>query len=388
MATKGTWFGGQGLFEDRGWTEKIANFFGSQGSPQATLFYNPAAAQVGQMGPAVYAPRNDSTGGNTLGAQTTGTNPTNNPNPNPTSNPNPNPGNNGPSQEELINQVFQPQMNYLNQAESTLRSSYPSAQQEIEGQYNTSKTSLDTQKASGERDLATQQTQAGQRKEDASSAARRLYDELMRGGVQRFGGASSAGQAYTELNAAEQQRRQGDINTQYQSAMQQIDGYKASLNEKYTTALSELENQKTSALNSARDEFNNRLLEITRMKSEAESNKAAARLDALNQLRNQVYAINMQSLQFAQQLAAQKDASLSQVETYRQNALNYITGGNQAVMGLQANTTLNPTSGLALGPTMSQGVNATPTGQVSYRRPEDMYTGQISYRRPDEYLTA
>lgn len=185
------------------------------------------------------------------------------------------------SYENRVNDVFQPTFNYLNQAEQTLRGAYPAAQQEIEGQYGTAKQSLDTQKASGERDLAAQATAADTRKEDAASAARRLYQELMMGGNQRFGGASSAGQAFTEINAAEQQRRAGDIQKQYAGAMQQIEGYKSSLNEKYTGALADLENQKNSALNDARNEFNNKLLEITRMRSEAESNKASMRLQAL-----------------------------------------------------------------------------------------------------------
>lgn len=59
---KGTWGSGEGMLQDRGWTEKLLNLLGFKGSQEATTLYNPAAAQTGQIGSKVMV----SQGGETL----------------------------------------------------------------------------------------------------------------------------------------------------------------------------------------------------------------------------------------------------------------------------------------------------------------------------------
>jgi len=273
-----------------------------------------------------------------------------------------------------VEAIYSPLIDYLNQAESAVTSEYQRYVPELEQQYATSLSNIQNQKIQGERELAAQEQAAGVRKEDALSAARRLYDELRRGGRQRFGGASSAGQAFTELTAQEQQRQSGNIWQAYQQTLDNLNRYRTNLLDNFAQAQKELELAKTSALNQAYSDYQNRLQEIRAKKGETESAKAQTALEALNNLRNQIYQINLQSLNLAQTLAANKQMALSTVDQYSQKVAQSILGGSTSYQNLVNATTTRPVSNLTIGgqPTTT---TTTQTGVI-----------QPTYRRPEEYL--
>lgn len=270
-----------------------------------------------------------------------------------------------PSDYELLqselSKIYDPVFQALSNQEGYVGSEYERSQQDITGQYGVSQQSLQTEKASGERSLERTGEEAGTRKEDALTSATRLYNELTKGGQQRFGGASSAGEAFQSLTAVEQQRRQATIQSAYEGAMQKVGEYKANLEDKYATAVADLEEQKNSAMRAAQSEFNNAMLTLRNNRLTAESDKAQASLSMLQDLRNKVYTINLQSLQFAQQLAANKEMSLSYVDQYTQQVMQSLTGGQSAVSGMNlagANQTVYgasaPTSGSTTTPYIGQ----------------------------------
>lgn len=279
----------------------------------------------------------------------------------------------GPSAEELAQQqlqkeldaIFNPVFDSLSGQESTLRSNYEPIPGQINEQYDVSKQSLTNQNVAGQRELTNQETAAGGRKEDALTSASRLYNELQRGGQQRFGGASSAGEAFQTLTAVEQQRRQGTIQNAYETAMQQIGTYKSNLQDKFATALADLESQKNTALNEAKANFNTQLQAISTAKNQAQSDKATASLNALQDLRNKVYTINAQNLQYAQQLALNQQTSLKTVDDYI-NRMNQTVGSTQILAlnaGNQMANTAGQTSYGASAPSTT--ATATPTGQIT-----------------------
>ena len=270
-----------------------------------------------------------------------------------------------------VESIYAPLMNYYNQAEASITSEYERYKPELEQQYATSLSKLQTEKERGERELQTQQEAALQRREDALSAARRLYDELRRGGLQRFGGASSAGQAFTELTNVEQQRQAGNIWSLYQQAENQIARYKANLIDQFNQAQKELELAKTSALNQAYSDYQNRLNQIRAMKAQTQSAKAQMALEALYTLRNQVNQINLANLNLAQQLAAQKQLALNYVDNYAQRVANAIMGGRGTYASFEQQTTTSPTSQMTIGGKQA-GVVTPYQGQIS-RRPEEDY---------------
>jgi hypothetical protein len=270
-----------------------------------------------------------------------------------------------------VEAIYSPLMDYLNQAESAVTSEYQRYVPELEQQYATSLSNIQNQKTQGERELASQEQAAGTRREDALSAARRLYDERMRGGRQRFGGASSAGQAFTELTAQEQQRQSGNIWQVYQQTLDNLNRYRANLLDNFAQAQKELELAKTSALQQAYDNYQNRLDVIRARRGDTESARAQAALQAITDLRNQIYQINLQSLNLAQNLAANKQMALSTVDQYSQKVAQSILGGSTSYQNLVNATTTRPVSNLTIGGQPTTTTTQTGVIQPTYRKPED-----------------
>jgi len=262
-----------------------------------------------------------------------------------------------------FNAIFDPIMAQLGQTESMVRGQQPGIEEEIQTQYGTSKGSLEGERDIGQRGIAESERGTTQRKTDASSAARRLHSEQQRGGRQRWGGSSSAGQAFSEISNVEHQRQQGGIQRLFTEGMQKIEGFKADLQTRFTTALAELENQKNSALNESKRWFQERLNEISGMKNQAESDKAMARYESLQNLRNTVQAINMQDYQYQQQLQANRQGSEQQVEQARQRLMQMVQGGQQTQQDFQSQTTVRP-----------EGIRASLPGTATQQQP----TGQTT----------
>lgn len=217
-----------------------------------------------------------------------------------------------------IDDAYNPTMGYLSQAEGNLRNDFPTILSDINAQYGLGVDQAGTAKNNAFGAIGSQQEMATQKNNDVMADARRLYDELRRGYGQRFGGASSAGQAATELGNLEQQRQQGKIGRDYTNTVNQIEGQRVQVQQKYDESLKQLEVTKNTAVNEANRDFQNKMLQISQSRAETEQAKAQARLGALQDLRNKVFQINLQNQQFAQSLQAQKasaDQYLSQYTT-------------------------------------------------------------------------
>jgi len=303
---------------------------------------------------------------NVLGAQTTGGAPAPAPEPQQVAG-----DGQGDMQAQLqseLDNIFSPVFAALSGQENQVGAEYSAAQQDIQGQYGLSKESLASEKETGEQQLGQQEVEAGGRKEDALTSATRLYNELTRGGQQRFGGASSAGEAFQSLTAVEQQRRQGTIMQGFETAMQKIGTYKADLQKRFDLAGKELEVQKNEAMRQATVEHGRAMQEIRNNRAMAESDKARATMETLQDLRNKVYAINLQDLQFKQTLALNKSQSEQYVNDYTQQIIQSVTGASNVVAG----TDYSGARQTAYGINAPQGAGSQQMiGQVS-RKDEDL----------------
>jgi len=278
----------------------------------------------------------------------------------------------GPSLMDQLNDVFAPTMNYLNDAMSVIEGQQPGVEEEISRDYSTSKESLQGEKASGQRTLKEQGQEAYKRFGDASSAARRLFGELKTGGRQRFGGASSAGQAYGELIGAQLQRGLGAAQSGYNDAMMKIDNAGQDLQMRYDNALKELENQKLAALNESRRWFDEKKLEITRLRGDAESTKSSQMLDLLMQLRNQAFQIYQQDYTYKQQLAQNYQANQQQVSAAKQRLLQFVNQGVGAKNNYLANSTVTPQNYLTFNRSPNT-VAPTYTGVTTKKDEDELY---------------
>jgi hypothetical protein len=286
----------------------------------------------------------------------------------------------GPSQEDInreIDNAYNGSFDYLNQAESAVRADHPNALKAAEEQFLASQGQLQVGKNSSLNSLGQQETQGTRRKEDALSAARRLYDEVSRGAMQRFGGSSSAGQAASELQGREAQRSFGDIGQNFNDFVQVIGQKKQEVEDMFQSNVQQLMVVKNQAINEANRDFQNKLLEIANNRAQIGQAKAQARLGALQDLRNKVYAIDMQNKQFEQSLALQRSQSLASLNAYTQTTNQATQTGQNQLGTFNQVTTTNPNSQFGVGQSTAASSNPQLTGQIT-RRPEDEMVGAIN----------
>jgi hypothetical protein len=254
-------------------------------------------------------------------------------------------------------------MSYLGGQEQALRTNQPGVEADIGAQYGATRQSAETELGVGQRELTTAGTGAGQRKEDALSAGNRLANELQIGARQRFGGRSPAGEFVSELIGREQQRGQATTQQAYQNAMTKVIDLGSNLRERFDSAMFNLETQKNSALNQIRQTFQERLSQIDALRVEAGQNKSIERLNLLSELRNQVYQINLASVQTQAQLNAQKQNAEQELTAVLNAVKSAQTGAGTATSNLMGATTTSPTTqNVITGGTGT--TTQTPTGQV------------------------
>lgn len=271
---------------------------------------------------------------------------------------------------QLINDAYNARMGDLNNQEGTLNSQQGSIVSDINSSADTSKNSLTSNLAQSQSQIDQSGVQGGQRKEDALSAARRLYSELSMGGQQRFGGASSAGEAYSALTGRELQRNNQQITTDYNAFMGQVSQARQTVQAKYDDAVKQLEEQRRLALSQAQRDFQDKISQINSLKSQAAGDKAAQQMQALQNLRNQVYNINLATAQNNQNIQQFKTQAESELEKATQ-AFSAQTGNAQGgLTAFSENASTNPQTTLAFGNTQG-GPGALQTGQVASQNPND-----------------
>lgn len=273
-----------------------------------------------------------------------------------------------------LNSAYNPIFDYLNQAESSLRGGFGGIQQDIGNQYGVSANTLGTSRSQNIASLDTNASKVQQTKEDAMSQARRLYNELIGGYGQRFGGSTSAGEAARTLAGNEAQRTMGGVNRDFGNNMALIQQKKVEVDQNYQTGLQQLQATRDQALNQANRDFQQKLLDISNTRASTASEKAQQKLAALQELRNQAYNIQLQNTQFQQQLALQKQADSTNLDQYMQQ----FTGAAQAGQTAQQGYNPQVSSNLQVGNTGVGGQSAL-TGQIGNRKDlTNQYTGAIA----------
>lgn len=282
----------------------------------------------------------------------------------------------------LIDEAYGQSASYLNQAEDALRNDYPTILQEIEAQkagaLRTAQTGFDSSMGT----VKTNEESAQLRNQNVMADARRMYDELRRGYGQRFGGASSAGQAATELGNLEQQRQAGRQQQDFQQTMKQIESKRIEINQKFEDQKFQLEQITNQAKNEANRDFQNKLLQIAQSRAENEQAKAQARLSALQDLRNKVYQIQLQNLQFQQTLQAQKQ----QAEIGLNDYASSLSGLSNDTAGIASSFNPTVSSNLQVGGTNAPTAMNPYVGSIGSGRNPDELFGSITPRRPQDFL--
>ena len=279
-------------------------------------------------------------------------------------------------QQAEVDSIFNEVNSYLDKNAGLLQSSKDSLNSDVDSQLQTNLGILDTSRGQADRLLGEQGISAQQRNIDNQNASRRLFNELQTGGRQRFGGASSAGQAYTELNNVEQQRRAGQNAEEMNTAMREIDGEKMRVQEEYGNGLLQLNQQAQQAKNDTLREFNSQMMEINNSRASAAQNKGAMKLEALQNLRNQMFQIQVQERQFQQNLESARQQMLMELEAQQSQYSQSVNNAGAAYSGLANNTTLNPNTGLGIN---ASGNVANPQMTGMINRDDEYPVGRVAY---------
>lgn len=269
----------------------------------------------------------------------------------------------GISQAE-IDSAYNPQIDYLNQVEAKLNEDYPGIQKEIQGNYDVNSKILGSGRDTSKATLGLQESQGQTQRDTTIAQSRRLLGEQQMGLSARYGANSNVGIAGSELLNREQIRQTGDTQRQFAGFQQQIGQARQKIETDYNNGLLQLEQQKQSALSQAKRDFDAKMLEIANNRSQVESAKAQMRLQSLQDLRNKVYAIQVQNYQFQQALALQKQQSTQAVTDSATQFTNQVNQGQQGY-----NTLSNNYSGLPQTMSFNAGGNQPAPNQ---------YIGQIS----------
>lgn len=287
----------------------------SSSSPNQTVspYYMPGGPPSGS-----YTPTAPSSGGGGGGGGGTPVNPFANLQPQ------------GPSQQEIDSQ-FNPIFGVLNQAESNLRGQLPGLISEAEAQANASKGLLNNQRSSANELLGQQEVKTTNTQQNQTAQQRQTLQELQLANKQRFGGSSSAGLAAGELQGREFQRNTFQIGQQAQEALQQIGQQRQVVEREFNQGLQQLEVNFQKAKNDINRQFQDKLLEINARRGEAESAKANARMEALQNLRNMAYQIDVSKAQFAAQLQSQAQQNSSYLDNVASQYLSATNQGQGAV---------------------------------------------------------
>ena len=234
----------------------------------------------------------------------------------------------GPTQAE-IDASFDPIFGVLSQAEANLRGQQPGLISEAEEQARVSTGLIEGQRTGAEELLGQQTSQTEIQRQRQIADQRRILQELQQANQARFGGASSAGVAASEIQGREFQRSRFGIQQNAQQALQAIGNERNKVEREFQQGLQQIELNKQQAINDVNRRFQDKLLEIDARRGETESAKAQARMNALQELRNQAFQINVARLQFENDLRTQATANTTQLSQLEQQFLGF-TGAGQA----------------------------------------------------------
>ena len=206
-----------------------------------------------------------------------------------------------------LNSAYQPAMDVLGQQEDYLRGAQPGAEQGIQDQFGLRKTEQEGNLASTQEQSVLDQRKQWEGKEDVLASSRRLYDELRRRNSQRFGGASSAGEAMNTLLGNEQQRQMAQTQRTFMSNIAELEQNRAEVDRSYKQNMAQLNLAKDEAMRKSKDTFTAGLMQIMSSRAGLETEKGLRRLDLLTNLRDQISAAQQSQAEWTQKLDYQRE---------------------------------------------------------------------------------
>lgn len=210
----------------------------------------------------------------------------------------------GPSQIDIdnaFNPAFQAYQDLFNQANANKPAYMESIASNFAPQYTGAQSALQQGQQLGQTQMSQNQNQA----QSAIDAAKGLFNEVSQGVKQRFGGTNSAGEFANQFYNRELQKQMGGVQNTLGQNQQTVQTKMTQLQDQYGSAVKQIDEAKTAALNQAEQNFQARLQDIQGMKGQLETQKASAKISELQNYRSLVSQIQQQAQQNALALQQQ-----------------------------------------------------------------------------------
>lgn len=220
---------------------------------------------------------------------------------------------------QLIDQSYNPAYQHLNDIEAQYRQEFPTAQAAIDQQAQHATTDITNEQNTNLAGLTKQRQTAQNEQTSQIAKARQLANELKQGNLTRFGGSSSTGDAANELLNRTTASQFGDINKNFSDLQQQIAQEESNTNNFYTSKLNDLKKNQQLQQKQLKDQFDAKIREINGNRAALDSEKAAKRLGALQELSSAYRQMNYEAQTYAQQLAdwkAYKDQAVQMAKDF------------------------------------------------------------------------
>lgn len=211
---------------------------------------------------------------------------------------------------DTINSGYNTQSGFLDSQENALKAASDAFNATIDADYTANVTKGGADKSKAKSTLAQNSVQAQQRKQDALNSAKQLYDQLQTGYRQRFGGASSGGEASQAILGAEQQRQSGLIGREHQNTQAQIEAQAVDVENQYQGMIQQLDVQKQTAKRDVLMNTQTQLTSIGQNRVMAEQSKQQAILQLLMDARDKNFSIDQANQQQAKTIELMKTQAL------------------------------------------------------------------------------
>lgn len=207
--------------------------------------------------------------------------------------------------QQQIEDLYGGTANFLQGLQGSIEGSRDDVLGAVGGQFDAQRPLLD-QARTELLGLNQEQRQAEElRKRNVLTDAARNYDAMQRQALQQYGGTSGTGDYARAVQGREFVRGQNTIQQESAANFRDLERQAQSIESNYQNNLQQLEAQKQAAQAQVRSDFDERIRQIDSLRAENEQAKAAAKLEALRELRTRSQAIEDQKASFQQQLEAQ-----------------------------------------------------------------------------------
>lgn len=214
---------------------------------------------------------------------------------------------------QQVDSAYGSAMDYLNRAEQSIRGFQPQVEQSINSTVDMNTQLANTQKAQGERQIASAQSDTESRLQNAITAARQALQESMMGSRQRFGSANNVTKALGEYGTTKFQQASGQARDTAEQTYRSLAEQTQQLNESYGSAIAQLNQWKQSQMMAAQQDFMSKLQQIDANRNEAAQNKSFQKIQLLQDMRSRADAIKNQAWTFQQNLELQRQAYSQQL---------------------------------------------------------------------------